>query len=126
MGDRSESRGPSAAQGERATWVRCGGTLVAMLAGLAILPASLMAFTTVFFFDAPGSEESPLTWLAAAAFWCAPVLLAFAAREGSWASRTEAVPRLWRALTLLAAPAIVGGALLLLQLVCKGASDCAG
>lgn len=41
---------------------------------LATLPALLVAFFAIFLFDAPGSEDSPLTWGLALGLLAAPVV----------------------------------------------------
>ena len=50
------------------------------------IPGGVLAFTTVFMFDAPGSDANPLTIALAASFWSFPGL-AVLAPVGSWVAR---------------------------------------
>jgi hypothetical protein len=105
--------------------VRIAGALMAALCGLAVLPAGLLAFMTVFMFDAPGSQSIPFTWTLAGGFWAAPLILLFAAMRGLAAMRSGRVSDLGRAcLLVVGLVAYLVLAWWLLETACSGRFDC--
>ena len=105
--------------------IRIAGTLMAALCGLAVLPAGMLAFMTVFMFDAPGAASIPFTWTLAAGFWAAPPILLFAAVRGIAAARSGRVKDLGHAcLLVVGLVAYLVLAWWLLETACSGRFDC--
>src|SRR5690606_20694954 len=92
---------------------------VAVLAALMLLPAALGLFLSLFLFDAPGSESSPLTSALAAGLWLAPVLLVLAFVLAIRAFRAPLDRPLWpAAIALLVPPVWIGLLVVMIESVC--------
>lgn len=112
--------------GERgATGGRIAAAALGLLFLIAIIPAAFIAFTTIFFFDAPGSTESVPTVALAVGFWAAPIVCGIAALLAFRAAWSFTSRRLWTALApvglLLAYLAI---AYIIFDTACAGRFAC--
>jgi len=98
---------------------------VAVIAALMLVPAALGLFLSLFLFDAPGSESSPLTSTLVTGLWLAPVLFLLSI---GLAIRTFRAPHdraLWPATILLIfPPAYIALLVLLIGSVCDGRLAC--
>jgi hypothetical protein len=107
------------------TIIRTAGGVAALLSGLAVIPAAILAMMTMFMFDAPGSMSSPVTWGMVLGLLAAPLILFVSAQKGAEVVR-KARPRDLR--FALGLPAALAAWLLvmwlLLQNVCGGNFVC--
>jgi chromate transport protein ChrA len=105
--------------------LRVAGHAISTLAGLAAIPAAVMPFTSLFFFDAPGSGSNPYVWMLVAWAWAAPLVGALAWVKGRKAARTASWSTLWLTLAMLIAyGACLAGIALLLEQFCDGNFAC--
>ena len=108
-----------------ATGGRIAAGVLGVLFLIAILPAAFLAFTTIFFFDAPGSTESALTVMLAAGFWAAPIVCGVAASLAFRAASSFSSRRLWIALAPVGALlAYLAIAYVAFDSVCAGRFAC--
>ena len=107
------------------TRIKMLGGFAAICSGLGIIPATFFAMMSIFMFDAPGSETSPLTLGFALGLLAAPMLLFVSARKGVKVVRNGNSSDLRLALGL---PAALASWLLLMWLLlhaaCGGSLVC--
>jgi hypothetical protein len=99
--------------------------LLQVLAGLSLIPWPLVLLMTVFLFDAPGSDSSPLTVALALAIlvYPAPIL---AGAWGFWKNRGTATNAVLARFTLLSlsSPALLVILIGALEFFCDGQFAC--